>query len=177
MDWPTWLTEARLAILVSLASAAFSGGQFIYTRRLAKNDTQKMKRKAPVLEARFAESEHHEGWQRCFVVVRNLEPVSVDLLEVAVRSKSMRILLEAEEFKTVEGTEGRKQARLATSELALKQSVKIDERLRPVGARSANLLGQGSLPADTESLSFLTQGVRSVRDLRLDWAWADGQAR
>lgn len=84
--WPEWLTDSPVAIIVSLMSAAFTGGTLFYTRRLAKNDTAKMKRSTLVSElSPYLSTPTRPGWEDYQLVVRNLEPVGA--VVHSIRSK------------------------------------------------------------------------------------------
>lgn len=178
MDWPAWITEGRVAIGISLVTAVFTG---VYTRRLAINDTNKMKRKEPVLEALLADSENFEGWKECRVTVRNLEAVSVDIRSISSVSDGIYIHPISDTVSVRTLRSGRVERKIIPPDKLPKQRIVVAEkRLYPLGDALVTMDGatiHSLVRSDRMEIALITRGVRSSTDLRLDWVWADGQAR
>lgn len=167
---PGWLTEARAALIISTVSAIFTGFSVRYARRMALNDSEKMRRKLPIVECSLRPSKDVPGWQTCNLVVRNLEPVTARLLRIRTRSKKS-CLLDPREAMAPKGA----------APLPLKYVQAPPEKhivdgpwtVAPVGTRpSGGLLHIG--PDDTAYITLLSKGVRSLKDLHLEWEWGDG---
>jgi len=164
--------KADLAIAISAASALFTGVGLLYTRKLAKNDTERMKRKTPALEIGWINSESKiPGWEHPSFVVRNLEHVG--LMVRGLRAKRGASVYLDHETRTGEVGDFGERATAETlpekREALFPQPVKVE----PLGTPQS----QSGRVGDTLHLWLYTKGVRSSTDLELLWEWADGQKR
>lgn len=169
MSWPEWLTEARIALAVSLISAIFTGGGLLYTRRLAKNDTARMARKLPIVEAAFSRRDAPEGWNSCQLTIRNQEPVSIRLLTVAVRRRGVLVALESD--ARTPGEHPWETGPLMTHPPG-KSRIDLGWTVAPEGKKYRP---DSAGPFDTVHIYLITKGATSAKDFRFEWEWADGQ--
>lgn len=169
---PEWLTESRAAIAISLVAAAFTGMTLKYTRRLALNDTEKMRRTGLIVEFIFNENDASPpGWQSCDVVIRNLEPLGARVEALRVRRKNAEIVEHKDAFVSPKG--GDPFARpVLIQELEGKRELSLNFDLKPVGTQRSRW-GTG----DTCRIGLFSKGVEARADLELVWEWADGQKR
>lgn len=170
IDWPSWLSEARVAIIISLLSAAFTGGTLWYTRRLAKNDTERMRRKPLVVEllpSRQADPTRH-GWGDHLLIVRNLEPVGAVIRSIRSRPRKSCVIY-VDRHLVMPTTPSLDW--VLPEELPETRSEKVDLTIRPVGA----VQSASGTPGDTLHLRLMAKGVSRPSDVFLDWEWADGK--
>lgn len=164
----SWLTEARAAIAIAVLSAVFSGAQTLYTRRLAKNDTAKMRRKHPALELQ-RQQDDADGWKITVLMVRNFEPVGVRLLQIRSAKRGGRIIHQSD---TTIGDSPYNSERV--SPYPEKTAIQLGYSIGPVGSIRQH---QGSTPGAAHTIMTYTKHIETVRDLKLEWEWADGQKR
>lgn len=142
------MDNGTLALFISFTSALFTGGGLIYTRRLAVNDTKKMKRKHPAIEPHFSVRPGHEGWTFIKLNIRNLEPYEIRLTGIFGRPADATFYLDPQ-----------------TNQHSTKESA---ARSRAINVR---ILPQGSAMT---SIRLYAKGIQKARDLRIDWEWIDG---
>jgi len=162
--WPEWLTEARIAILIACASALFSW-------RLARNDTLKMRRKKPSLELQLRKSEYTpEGWAIADLVVRNLDVYSVDVKSVSTRQTTQKLCHSIDAWENGGLSLFLDEApRKIKSVIPSGTVLTFDHRVEPYSTAGATDSSQG-----IARLEFYAFGITNLSDLRLHWAWADG---
>lgn len=174
-----WLQmdKASIALVISAAALAIAGLSAIYTRRLAKNDTARMKRKIPIFEISIAESATPDGWRSVRIVSRNLEQVAVNI--TGAKSRSRKVLLAS----WSDLNDGRQDSLLAPKPrtgFAGSLNIAIAATLHPHGTKPPP---PGSGPqarfafsaADTATLSLYAKGISKPSDIAVEWFWADGQ--
>ena len=165
MDKADW----ALAIAALSALAAFWGA--LYARRLARNDTERMKRRPLVFEYEPTRTNAtHPDWIDYLLVVRNLEPVGAIMTAIRCRTKTGAVLLKSDAYKTDGGGE--------TDDLltAIPEYREITLQTR-IGPRRTAVGHQPTQPGDTLYLWIMTKNLRSKDDLQIIWSWADGQKR
>ena len=174
-----WLTEARVAILVSFVAAAAAIWSAAYTRGQYHLKKQSMKRKDVVLELSVKERDAlPDGWSVVMLTARNLEPVSATITAILPASRKVALaeLRSAMQVAAyADYTSPMKRAH-APSGLAGRQrfNVNIDPACRLVW--KAELAPRGSADgADSAVTDILGQNVATASDLRLDWHWSDGR--
>lgn len=168
---PEWLTEARVALGIAILSAIFTGFSLRYTRRLAINDTNKMKRKELVVEiALTGPSADLPGWEDANIVVRNLELVAAKNIAINVKKRGQRILTRNDAFDET----GPAFALEPTikAELPVLQRCSIMRSINPQGTPERP---QGFSPSDTIYIRVFVQEVSKVSDFEVEWEWADGK--
>lgn len=167
---PEWLTEARAAIFVSVLSAIFTGLTLRHTRRLALNDTARMKRKPLVFEKSISDATNElSGWSYIQIAVRNLEPVGARITGVKVKHKHQRILTRADAYSEAQNPFGER-----TTLKADLPELRQTDIVRHVGPCGATQSQSGSSPGDTIYLSVYVKGVDRLEDVEIVWQWADG---
>lgn len=176
LDWvnlPEWLTEARVAIIISILSATFTGLALPYTRRLALNDTARMKRKPLVFEKVIRdEASELPGWSRLEITARNLEPVAANIIAIKVKRRRQMILSYDDAFEE-EGNIWGERTTVKKELPALTRCV-IPRVVNPLGTAQHP---RGFTPSDTAYLSAFVKGVDRVSDIEVEWRWADGKKR
>lgn len=163
-----WITEARLALIISSASAFMT---VFYTRRLARNDSERMKRKGLVFELHPGLiNQSAMGWADNVLVVRNLEPIGAIVESIRCRKKKASV--HTRESATEDhGTPWSPEISPEAPPKAQREAP-IGRRIAPAGSPRRD-----SSPGDTLHIWLLTQGVESLKDLDVSWSWADGQKR
>nr|WP_111299408.1 hypothetical protein [Paracoccus saliphilus] len=171
VNWPDWLTEARAAILISLASASFTGLTLVYTRRLAKNDTARMKRKEPIFEIEMStSSDVPDGWTSLLVTARNLETVSFDLTAISTKRRNQFIIRTSDTYEGNSRNPWIEHKRLEV--IPERREVLMGMRVAPAGTPRHP---DGITPSAVEHTWLLTKGVNGRGDLVFHWLWSDGK--
>lgn len=174
MEFPVWLTEARLAIIVSVTSAAFTGGSLWYTRRLALNDTARMKRKPPAFEVRTYPVREKPDWMSVDIVARNFEPVAVNI--TGYRHKGRQVLLvHPDQIMRDSGLGMEPCVDGLRNEMG---APAISERAG-IGAGGAQETRSTAPHAmrPTEHLTIYARGPFRRDRFTVEWEWADGAPR
>lgn len=165
---PAWLTESRVAIIISGLSATFTGMHWIHARRLSRNDSIRMRRKAPVFEAQMEGDDNVFGWRFMTVTIRNLESVSADITHATTRRRRQLIAHRKDAYRQPEQEWGEPTLR---DDIPWQRTVLIGIRVAPVGtARHPH----GASPGAVERVQLLCKGVSSISDLKFEWSWSDG---
>ena len=164
------MDKADIALLISGASVVCAGLSAFYARRMAKNDSERMKRKRLVFEVTVHPSRDYPGWSDVRVTVRNLEPVSATLNEVSVKRRGVKLLPYEAGFDSTVPYSPEKVDRLPLESASERFTVR--SRIGPVDSRS-DLPGQ--MPV--VYLNFFAKGDAQPKDLVFDWEWSDGAER
>lgn len=143
--------KADIAIAIAGISALFTGLGLLYTRRLAINDTRRMKRKGLAIEPWVARKRIDDGGRHVRISVRNLEPYSAHLTRIHVGRNSSRFRLDPQRMPNAEGDN-------------LGRERNISVRIPPG-------------PTKEVAIYLLTAGDIDPRELRVDWHWVDGTKR
>ena len=151
MEWPEWLSEARLALFISAASATFTGLSLAFTRRLARNDSKRMKRRELVCEPRITRREPDDGKRYISIDIKNLEPYAATVTAVRIKRGRALLVRDPTAYQT------------ASADVPSRRQffqVRIPgQNERPVRIK---------LIADSEVVS---------RDIETEWEWLDGTKR
>jgi hypothetical protein len=165
------LDKSDIALYVSVASAAFTGLSLIYTRILAKNDAARMRRKAPVFEARIPHPwRDGEDWLEWEITCRNLEPVSLLIKGARGRPRQSAILDRQEAY--IERIGGFGDLVLIDGPLPQDRESSFRYLVGPVGTQRSE---SGYSPGDTVWLRLLTKGISAVSEIEFLWEWSDGK--
>uniref|UniRef100_UPI004047EDCA hypothetical protein n=3 Tax=Yoonia sp. TaxID=2212373 RepID=UPI004047EDCA len=166
------MDEARVAIIISTLSASFTAGSLIYTRRLAINDTNKMKRKTPVFEIELGGlSDELPEWNIAQIIVRNLEPVAARLTAISVKRRRQAILSRDDALDVRSDPFGGPIYK-SKENLPIQSKTELRYKIGPLGSKGSEY---GSSPCDTIYVSVYVKGVTRIADIKLDWQWADGR--
>lgn len=172
--FPDWVTESRVAIAISLASAAFTAGSLLYTRRLAINDSIRMRRKTPVFEVSADSLPEKPEWLRVHVVARNLEPVAVDITGYRHKGKAV-VLVDPDRIMAPTPFGIGPDFGALTDELG-GSAISVRRGIGAGGAqetRSASPHARGA----TVHLTVYAKGPFRRDLFTVDWQWADGARR
>lgn len=165
------MEKGDIAILIAIASALFTAGSMIYTRRLAKNDSKRMERKPPIMEW-FDTSEQFanapEGWSPVRLEFRNVEPFNLRLINVKTKTRDGEIISikdASDPYLKVPLT--------FMPDINGGEILALDQSLEPNG--SARTRGNFIFRFDEHKIDVLVRHLSTVADLDLTWEWADGQ--
>lgn len=164
------LENGDTALIVSIASAIFTFFSVVYARRLAVNDSERMKRKKIIYEVSCHHSPDFPGWFCVNITFRNLESVSAKI--IAIKSKRFSSLkLSAVAFSNADGREPwAPPVPSPPSPLEAGNFLKVDLIVDAQGHLS-NIPGSGPIQHFT---CFANQNLKSS-DLILVWEWGDGK--
>ncbi|NUB43849.1 hypothetical protein GEU84_005600 [Fertoebacter nigrum] len=150
-------------------------GSVLYARRMAKNDTERMRRKALVFELeRSGVNEEAPEWISYYLIVRNLEPIGAKVLTIAAKPKAGRVLSNLDAYGDHPGYDAATGRNHLKNPLPDLRRTDLNYRVGPSGSsRSAS----GASPGDTVYIPFMAKNVMKIGDLSFEWEWADGQKR
>ncbi len=162
------MDKSDVALWASVISAAFSAFSVVYARKMAKNDSERMKRKRLVFEVQINAAKNYAGWSQASVVARNLEPVAATIN--AVRSRKAKIKLlpsEAGKGGTVPWDYTTRESLPAED---AKQLIAVTRFVDPVDTLPS-VIRNGPVCYFT----FFILGNASPKDFEFIWEWADGE--
>lgn len=159
------IEKGDVAILIAALSATFTGLSLLHSRKLAKNDSLRMKRKSVSWELHSAQSAGNEPWIGWYLVVRNVEPYSAKVTGARAKPRQGFLLLatDAQSQEDVYGNPSGFDTTLAGREII------ISRQVHPTGTATGM---PGVSPVQT--IRLFTQGISSVKDIDLKWEWSDG---
>jgi len=156
------MDKSDLALILGALSLVTSIMSAAYSRKLARNDTERMKRKPLVVELSSHGIDAPKGWDAKLITIRNLEPVRANLLEIHALPKTAQI---ASRQITADSL-----PKLEIAPIGENRSMYIGFPIGPVGENTARL---GT--ANIAHLYVYTKNIESPTELKLIWQWADGQ--
>lgn len=162
------IEKADVALAIAVLSAVFTGWQAIYTRRLAKNDTERMKRRKLIIEKHFEPMPDQPEWHRLRLTCRNLEPIAARVL--AIRAKGPRLAL----LDYEDAYEGNSFAPNLKNPLPTELAKPRLDVTRDVSASTQAQSEWGGGPV--QHIYCFTRGPALPEYLEVSWEWSDGQA-
>ncbi|AGT09330.1 hypothetical protein [Paracoccus aminophilus] len=183
MTLPDWITEARVALIISIASASFTfwqGWSAHVSARVAKSAQM---RKLPTFEkTEVKESADLDDWRVITITARNHAEVSLQINAVRVTNQNGTIAHYQDAHEPIEdprpinfidrARNRAPQARRLRNPLPEHKGLNWAQRLEPSGSKS----GSGR-PRDVAKIWILAKNVDSHKDFAFDWIWLDGHER
>lgn len=161
----TVIDKGDLAIVIAAISAAFAGSSVMYARRMAKNDSLRMKRKPIVWELGDPSRSNCGRWTLHYLIVRNFEPVGARITGAKAKPRRGILLLQQraqnqrDEYGNASGFDDTEAAR----------QISFEHPIQPFGSVTS-LQGRGPV----QTIGLFTKGISKASDLELKWEWADG---
>lgn len=179
MTFPEWLTESRVALIVSFAAAVAAIWSAAYTRGQYHLKKRSMRRKDVVLELSVMEAGGlPEGWSLVRLTARNLEPVSATITALLPKGRKAALadLRDAMHSAAYADHVSPMARAYAPSGLAGRDRFTVDvDPVRRLVWR-VELSPRGSAGGvDSASTDILVRNVATAADLRLEWRWSDGR--
>ena len=81
------MNKSDIALWISVVSEMSALASVWYTRRIAINDSERMKRKPLVFEINSAPSKEYDGWHSVHMTIRNFEPVAAGLVRLRLKKR------------------------------------------------------------------------------------------
>jgi hypothetical protein len=161
-----WLTEARLAIGISIAAAAFSAGQW-WENRKTRIITERAQKRTPIaFEIEPMPVPEHPGWMRIRVTARNTTPYAAEIERIRSRSRKMKLMVRS--ASQADGAGGM----IAVDDFDPKNARSVLDLSSQIGAdiEIRNRHASGPVIA----LEIYATGDVDRRHFVFDWIWLDG---
>lgn len=164
------MDKSDVALLLSAVSAVTAVGSLIYARRIALNDSARMKRKQLVFETSSTPCKEYPDWHSVTVIIRNFEPVSATVLRVKSKRHgawwSARARLLSNDYR-YEMTESGPNPWSAQVE-------RLPDHLAKHDLEMNRWVPETGVDNGVVSVSFFATKKVISSDLLLYWEWNDG---
>ena len=165
------MDKSDIALIISGLSALLALLSVIYSRKIALNDAQRMKRKPLVLEISSSPCKKYDGWHSVLATVRNFEPVAARLAKLRLRKRrNLKLLPQHASFG--DGPEYNRGTVNVLPENAVERFIELGRSIEAQGHVSS-LPGSGPV----KYVWFYSNGHVTASDFILDWEWVDGTER
>lgn len=171
--WPDGLSEARLAILIAVASASFTFWQAWSGHVVAQATRAAQKRKHPVFEIACTDGPHDE-WRHVSITSRNSEAVAATVTGYKYRGRGV-LLLSPSDLKNV-AENALDAPEFVFPEMGGARTIKLRKELGAGGEQ----MNRSDLPGTarpTEYLHIYAKGPFDRKLLEVLWEWSDGTPR
>ena len=179
MIFSSWITEARIALIIALASAAFTLWQGYSAHVSARVAMNAQRRRQPTFEKTHVKNYADYGeWKLLTVIARNHAEVGLQIKEIRVASRAGAIARHADAYEPVEPQPiaylvGQRRSdpapRRLRDPIPEHRNLSWEQVLGPVGSK--NKSGRNR---DAASIHILAKHVDPHKDLVFDWIWSDG---
>ncbi|MCL4065316.1 hypothetical protein M3484_01835 [Pseudomonas sp. GX19020] len=154
MNWPDWLSEARLALIISTMSFLAASVAAFFTWRQSAHAKAALKRKELAIAPYITRKPTDDGLRYVRISIRNLEPHEARLTEI--RSKKRATLIKMDPRKHQISSEN------------------DFGRERPVNIR---VMPSPDQAAGGMAVYLIANAELETKDLEFSWHWVDGTKR
>lgn len=172
--WPDWLTEARLALIIAIASASLTGWQAWSGYITARAATAAQRRKDPVFEIDSSVHEQDPAWVHIGITARNIEPVAVRISGYEYRGRD--VLLVNPDALQKDDADPFFHRRLILDESKGFRTLKLSDSIGPGGLQTP-ISKAPHVSQPTKYFRLLARGPFERSKFTVLWEWADGVRR
>ena len=174
--------KGDIAIAIALASAAFTGLQWLTSRETLRLQKQQAKRKKPIFEMCHRPLDGHPDWCVVEVTIRNRADATVHVAAVRASRRHRMRLFDYERALTRD-EDGQLRLLCPPALSTGTHMLPLDINLRPASDMPQPRSGQNQFAinlsrhfarAGTTTIVLLAYGRFSRTALHWDWQWSDG---